>query len=70
MSDLERVRPAIQGDSGEYRIPLAALCAVRPEMLRAAEEAILAHIKANPGLVVETHEDFATRDRVFRWWRE
>ncbi len=69
MSDIERVRPIIKGDSGEYRIPLAALYAADPEMLRAADAAIRAHMEANPGLVVETSENFATRERVFRWWR-
>ena len=59
--------PAISGERGEFRVPLAALAHADGAALRAAEEALTAHLAANPDLEMLTYEDWATREHVFIW---
>jgi len=65
MSDLVEFLPG--GDSGEFRVPMNALASASSRVLDEAEEALLAHLRANPGLQMEVWDDWDRREKVLRW---
>lgn len=65
MSDLVEFKPT--GDRGEVRISKALLSSMASGTLAVAEEAILAHLRQNPGVEMVRFDDYAANCVVLRW---